>query len=336
MGRRLPFIIVALIAATAVAVTLWANRSTPTGSLNKRQPFHIAFNEWVGFAPFFLARDKGFYDDLPVELHFIALEGDKRSGLYANRFQMICETLDMYQTSRDAVPYPGRIVFAIDESYGGDGILASNQVQSLQNLKRRTVAVESGQPAHFLLQYLLHKEGLTLRDVNLRPMASADAATAFIARRVDVAGTYEPYLTQALRKRSDAHLLVSSKDVPGLITDVAITSDETLRNRREEVRRVYAGWCKALDYIRTHRQDAITAMAKHFNQTPKEFEDAVSGLRYLDSSHNTQLFGTPQKPGPIHQKFSDIGAILKENGLTSALDQPQAKIDTSVVQSTTH
>jgi NitT/TauT family transport system substrate-binding protein len=330
MSKRASTILISIIvvAAIVVGVLLYRKKHTPSPG---KQPIHLAFNEWVGFAPFFLAKEKGFYGDLPVEFDFVALEGDKRAGLYANRFQMICETTDMFQTSRDAIPYPGKIVFAIDESYGGDGVVATEEVKSIKDVKGKTAVSEPGQPAHFVLQYLLHKEGMTINDIKLQNMASADAAAAFIARRADIAGTYEPYLTNAVQKRKGAHLLVSSKDLPGLIVDVAIVNDNLIQERSEDVARIYQGWCKALEYFKTNRADAVAIMAKAFKLTPQEFEDTISGLRYFDGQRNKELFGNGPQSGPIFRTFKNVGEILQANGLTKAVDAPASKIDTSVV-----
>lgn len=330
MSRRTLAVLIGIVVLVGVVVGVIRYRRTPPPIVEK-QPINIAFNEWVGFAPFFLAKERGYFGDLPVEFSFVALEGDKRAGLYANRFQMICETTDMFQTNRDAVPYPGKIVFAIDESYGGDGVVATEEIKTIKDIRGKTAVTEPGQPAHFVLQYLLHKEGMTLNELNLLNMASADAAAAFIARRADVAGTYEPYLTNALQKRKGAHLLVSSKDLPGLIVDVAIVNDNLMRERGGDVARVYQGWCKAVDYLKSNRPEAVAIMAKAFKLKPEEFEDTISGLRYFDCQRNKELFGNGSQPGPIFETFESIGEILKANGLTKVVDSPTSKIDVSIV-----
>ena len=330
MSKRVLTVVAIAVVIAAIAISLFLFRTSP--KLNPpKEPFHIAFNEWVGFAPFFLAKEKGFYGDLPVEFDFVALEGDKRAGLYADRFQMICETTDMFQTNRDSVPYPGKIIFAIDESYGGDGVVAIESVKSLKDLKGRTAVSEPGQPAHFVLQYLLHKEGMTLNDIKIQDMASADAAAAFIAGRADIAGTYEPYLSNAIQKRKGSHLLVSSKDLPGLIVDVAIVKDDVLQKRGDDLKRIYAGWCKAVEYFNNNRSDAVAIMAKAFKLKPEEFEDTISGLRYVDCQGNKEKFGSNTQPGPIFGTFKSIGEILKANGQTKSVDDPASKIDFSIV-----
>lgn len=302
----------------------------PLGCSKAKEPFNIGFNEWVGFAPFFLAKEKEFYGDLEVNLHFIALKGDKRAGLYAGRFQMIAETMDMFQTNRDNPDYLGKIVFAIDDSLGADGVIAIKEIQSLKDIKGRVVVSEPGLPAHFILQYLLHEEGMTIKDLKLRNMTSADAAAAFIAGKADVAGTYEPYLTKAIKKRDGAHLLVSRKDLPGLIVDVAVVSDETLSRRKKDVEKIYRGWCEAVEYFEKKPEEAISIMGKAFKLKPEEFYDTISGLLYFNHSRNQEFFGS-KETGPIFELFETIGEILKENNLTKATASSNQKIDLSIV-----
>jgi NitT/TauT family transport system substrate-binding protein len=301
---------------------------------HSKRSFGIGFNQWVGFAPFFLAKEKGYFGDLDVSLNFIDVEGDKRAGLESGRLQMICETIDMFQSSRDSKDYPGTIIFAIDESHGGDGVIASAEVSSLKDLKGKTVAAEPGQPAHFVLQFLLHKEGMSLSDLKFTDMTSSDAAAAFIASRADAAGTYEPYLSQALSKRAGSHVLVSTKDLPGLIVDVAIVTNSTLKTHGDDLRRIYAGWCKAVNDINTDPQKSTEIMAKSFKISAKEFDETRSGLRYFGSEENKVLLGATEKSGTLFAKFSEIGNVLVENRITRVASPPDTKISNAVVNAT--
>ena len=322
--------IITLLAIVGVIVVVLLVSFLRLPSQKQKATFNIGFNEWVGFAPFFLAQEKGYFGDLSVSLNFIDLEGDKRAGLYAGRLQMICETIDMFQTNRDTSDYPGKIVFAVDESLGGDGIVATDNVKSIKDLKDKVVVSEPGLPAHFVLQYLLHKEGMTLKDVKLQDMTSSDAAAAFIAKRADVAGTYEPYLTKALDKRPGAHLLISTKDLPGLIVDVAIVTDDTLQRRKKDVETIYRGWCKALHDLENTPDEAVRIMAKAFKLSPEEFNDTCSGLRYINYDENTKRFGNQTEPTYILQTFNMVGQILKENGLTKTIASGKDRVDFSI------
>lgn|SRR5574341_16234 len=321
-------IAVIVVLALIVIAIIW---SAKQGTERAGREFNIGFNEWVGFAPFFLAKEKGYFDDMQVNLHFIADEGDKRAGLYSGRLDMICETIDMFQTNRDTPDYRGVVTFAIDESYGGDGVVASQDIKSVTDLKGISVGAEPGQPAYFILQYLLNKEGLTFSDIKLQDMNSSDAAAAFIAGRVNAAGTYEPYLSDALNKRKGAHLLVSSKDMPGMILDVAIVNEQKISQRKKGLETIYDGWCRAIDYLRTNPEEAVGIMARAFKLTSEEFKETISGLRYFGYNENTALFGKKDSESQIVTNFRQIGFILQKNKLTKEVAAPTRKISWSVV-----
>ena len=44
-----------------------------------------------------------------------------------------------------------------------------------------------------------------------------------------------------------------------------------------------------------------------------EFKDAVSGIKWLDTDENNQLFGTVGNPGPLFQNFGVVVDVLKRN-----------------------
>ena len=55
---------------------------------------------------------------------------------------------------------------------------------------------------------------MSKKDVQPVPIPASDAGTAFLAGRVPVAVTYEPYLTTALQKDNNAKLIASLDGVP--------------------------------------------------------------------------------------------------------------------------
>src|SRR5256885_7411990 len=78
-------------------------------------------------------------------------------------------------------------VFPIDASVGGDGILAKNTIQSVADLKGRTVGVNQGSVSEWFLAQVLEKNGLHLSDVKEQNMTSGAAGAAFLASKLDVA-----------------------------------------------------------------------------------------------------------------------------------------------------
>src|SRR5207253_2486605 len=97
---------------------------------------------------------------------------------------------------------PAVEVFPIDASVGGDGILAKSTIKTVQDLKGQKVAVNQGSVSEWFLAQVLKKNGLSLSDVTEQNMKSGEAGAAFVAGQVDVAVTWEPWLSKA-KARAD-------------------------------------------------------------------------------------------------------------------------------------
>ena len=77
---------------------------------------------------------------------------------------------------------------------------ASSRIRTsrrIADLKGKNVAVNEGSVSEFYLNVLLGKAGLKESDLNTVNMTASDAGGAFVAKRVDAAVTWEPWLTRA-------------------------------------------------------------------------------------------------------------------------------------------
>ncbi len=97
------------------------------------EPFNIGFDDWIGVGPFFLAADKDFFDGVEVRFSRTNDEEQRRAGLASGHLQMICETIGMFETGRNTAAYDGKLVFALDESRGADAVLATEEINSLDD-----------------------------------------------------------------------------------------------------------------------------------------------------------------------------------------------------------
>ena len=109
---------------------------------------------------------------------------------------------------------------------GGDGIVALKDIKTLQDLKGKKVAFETGSVSQFFFDAVLKQDGMSEKDVTVVNMTATDAGVAFAARQVDAAVTWEPALSQGANA-AHGHLLLSSADKPGLITDVVAVTPES-------------------------------------------------------------------------------------------------------------
>ena len=105
----------------------------------------IAFSTWVGYGPLYIAEQEGYFKKNGVDVELIKMEDPKERfpALMADRIEMIASTVDtalLYMKT----PTDFQYVAAIDDSDGGDGIIAKKDITSVADLKGKKVGVNKG------------------------------------------------------------------------------------------------------------------------------------------------------------------------------------------------
>ena len=241
----------------------------------------LAHSTWVGYGPLYIARDKGIFKKNGVDVDLIVMEDPKERfpTLMADRIQMIASTVDtalLYLKK----PTDFQYVVAIDDSNGGDGIVAIKDIKTIADLKGRKVAVNEGSVSEFYLNVLLGKAGLKESDLNTVNMTAADAGSAFVAKRVDAAVTWEPWLTKG--KSTDfGHLLVDSSTTPGLITDVIIVKTAWANAHQKDVAAIVASWNEAVAYYRANPDE----VDRHHGKGRRRLAEGSEGVQVDAARH---------------------------------------------------
>ncbi len=291
----------------------------------------ITINSWIGWAPLYLAKEKGFYDKDNVEVEITRIEdtGTRKATMISGKVDGYASSVDNFALdSSEGVP--GKIVLAFDESYGGDGIVAKKSIKSVKDLKGKQVAFQPGLIGHFLLLHVLDKAGLKEKDVQKVDMDSDKAGAAFTSGKLDAAVTWEPWLSKA-NEMSDGHILLTTKEYPGIIVDTLVFREEVLKNKRKAVESVLKSWFDALQYWKEHQNESDEIMAKSYGLPVDEFKAMVSGVIFYDYQKNIEYFGKDKK-GPIYSLFTQAGNFWKENGIIKGeVAEANDKIDPSLL-----
>lgn len=296
----------------------------------------LAHSTWVGYGPFYIAQEKGFFEDEGVEIELTIMENTplKMGALMAGRVDIVASTADEFPTyMRDGKPL--KYILAVDNSSGGDGVVANKDIETVADLRGRSVAFEEGSVSQFFINALLRREGLTQDDIKMVNMTATDAGVAFSAARVDAAVTWEPHLSQGAAT-DHGKVLVNSAETPGLIVDVVAVLDSTATEHREELEGFVRAWQRALDYLESNPDESYQIMADGVGgwlEDPAEFQAAATGIEYLSIEKNLEMFGTSDAPGVLTETVDNAIAIwtdldrIKVDGLSS-----DALIDTSFLQ----
>jgi NitT/TauT family transport system substrate-binding protein len=278
----------------------------------------LGHSTWVGYGPLYIAKDKGFFKDEGLDVELIVMEDPKVRfpALAAGQLDIAVTTVDtMLNYLSDQQSY--RYLFALDDSKGGDGIVADKDIKTVGDLKGKSVAYAEGSVSQFYLGVMLKQAGLSFGDIQTQNMTAGDAGAAFVAERVDAAVTWEPWLTRG-KQAPHGHLLVDSSTTPGLITDMAMTTPAKLAARKKDFEALYRAWVKAVEFQKANPAEADKIMAKGVGgwlEDPKVFAETRAGIVYYDKAMNEAFIGKPDAPGAIVKTIENAAALGKESGM---------------------
>jgi NitT/TauT family transport system substrate-binding protein len=302
--------------ATVTAVCSLAAFSAGAHADNR---IRILSPNWSGYAPVFVAEDLGYFKQLGIDvsLKFEDERPNVMAAMARGDIEMDMRTVGEYQGRPRADDTPGVIIGTIDESLGGDGVVSDGSIKSVADLKGKTIASEPNIPARLLLQMELKKKGLTLNDLKLKEISTADSVAVFSDKSIAAVATFQPFLSQAMSVNAarSPRLLVSSREHPGVIVDVLIVRQDDLKANPDKYRKFLIGVFKAINYYKTNPADFVKLAAPHYKLSADEFKATIVGsLEYTDFARTSAYFGTKAKPGPVYGVFDQVMSLNLENG----------------------
>jgi NitT/TauT family transport system substrate-binding protein len=278
-----------------------------------------AYPVWVGFGPVHLANELGYFEEEGITVEEI-LDDDMPNALAAmERGDIDCylRTVGEYQGLGRRKDTQGMIIGTIDLSTGGDGWAADHSIQSVCDLKGKSIAVEPNLPARLLMQEALRRQcDLSIADTNLTDIAAADAVGVFASPDVAAVGTYEPVLSLVVSTHQDrgAHIIVSSKDYEDLILDIIMAHTDELAAHPDKYVKFLRGIYRAIDYFYAYQEESIPIIASFFSITPEEFKETLPNFRYTPYEEAVGFIGTAEAPGRAYEVFRDTMALNLEFG----------------------
>ncbi len=318
------------ILSAVLSVSLLAT-SEPASAV---APVKIGVVNWIGYGPIYCAAANGYYKRYGADVRLVTFSDNSQMSGALQGEELDASTLTYDQViTADAKGWNLKVVMPIDYSVGGDAILAGSGVRTVQDLKGRKVAFQPLSPSDFLLNYMLAKAGLSEKDI--KPVNSTpEGVVAIMATGAADAGvTYEPSVSVIRRLGGGKlyHVLLSSREARGMITDVLVFRQSTILKNPQRVEGLIRGTMDGLAFMQQEPAKAAAIIARTLEIS---VDDVQAQLRNIENPPLAQLadvFGRAAVLPSFHASGRIIGETLKKQGHIAELPPIEDTYDATFV-----
>ncbi len=279
---------------------------------------------WGGYAPGLYYNEGAaanersrFFREHGVKVDF-KLENDLLNALdawIADEYDIIVQTADafpLYTAPAEINALKPRAFIQVDWSRGGDAIIVKRGINTVNDLKGKTIAVAVPSPAQTLLITSLEAAGLSYSDVNvIKTTDNLKAAELFRAADVDAAVVWSPDDILATRDVAGSKILLTTENQSHVIADIMLAKDEVIKNKKAQFDAFYEGWMKGVSELRNpaNQEKAAKYLAEFNGVSVDDAKGMMSTVYWTSHGDNMNFFGLNseykgQKGQDLYSKMS--------------------------------
>lgn len=276
----------------------------------------IGMDSWVGYFPLcspemskrvraegYAVRCEDDQADLPARLKKLA----------NGELDFAVATVDAYVLAGAALDFPATVIAVIDESKGGDAIVARrSKIPNLETLKATPsakIALTPASPsehllkaigAHFDLPQIKQRGGAW----RVEAKGSSDALAKLQKGEVDVAVLWEPDVSKALGDAAYVKI-IGTDDTEKLIVDVLLASRRSVQEKPEAVTMLLTQYFQTLRAYHDAPAKLRTDVAAGSGLPEGQVEAMLGGVQWATLNENGALWfgvtpsGLPEEEGLV-------------------------------------
>jgi len=267
----------------------------------------LGLQPWLGYGPLWVAEEKGFFEKrgVDVDLTNFNWDQDMIAALASDNLHVIAgATNGVIASFNQGVDQKGFLI--MDLAFEADAIIAGKDIKTIADLKGKKVAFESGSTSDLLINYALKQNGMSIEDIEHVPMGASEAGLALVSGRVDVAVSYEPYISAALAQSPDNTVLYTAAEKPGLISDMLTAKGDWIKDNPEAVKGLILAWNDSIEFIRANPQEGMQMIATAVGSKMDKFEPAFEGVRLYNIAEMKEFLD-----GDFQATIQEIGEIMQ-------------------------
>lgn len=290
----------------------------------------VGVDNWVGYYPLCSKEMKRNMRKQGYLLECIDDQADYEQRMQAldrGKLDLAVATVDAYLINAKAYNYSSSIVTVIDESKGGDAIVANvDSVASIDDLKTArnlTLGYTKNSPSEHLLRSVAsHFDIESIKDNQFNVVytdGSTDALKQLKKGQLDVAVLWEPDVSNILKDKSFKRIL-GTEDTQQLIVDVLLSSHDFSKREPEALEVLLSEYFKTLKFYRDAPSELVKELTKVTGLNSIQVESLLNGVAWQGLSDNMKhwmsdgLVETIEGSINIFKDFDQVPRDLIPNG----------------------
>ncbi len=306
-------------------------------------------NVWIGWLPI-VAANGGFAPNpesifakkygFQVNLKLIDDPVAARDAYAAGESHVLWGTLDMIvlfapDLMKDSRTAP-RVYQQVDWSSGGDGVVVRDRIQSVRDLKGKTIVYAQNSPSQYFINNLLLNAGIQPTEVRHKFTATAfEAAAAFVSDpSIDACVSWAPDIYNIPDKVRGTRILTTTAEANKLIADVWAVRADFAKDHPEVVKGLVAGIFEGMERLKnpTEKARAIQWMAEGYGMQVGDVEGMAADAHSTNFAENKEFFLNANNPANFERTWKNVSFVYKELGLLGTPVRFDEVMDFSVLQ----
>lgn len=251
----------------------------------------ISATTWVGYAPLFYAKEKGWLQELNIKLLNVSSLSENMYLYRAGKSDAYVGTQYEYGVLSKELPSL-RPIMMFDRSYGGDIIMSNSSIEDLQNETDTIDAyLEMDSINNTLIKDFIQKYNLQKKDINYINRDQTQISlldTKNIDKKVIVV-TYVPYNKEL--EQSGFKIVASTRDGLDLfVADAMFTKAEVFNKHEKQFRELKKLVDKSIDILKSDPKGFYDVIKPYMlNMKYDEFKDSLEDIIWINKELSQEL-----------------------------------------------
>jgi NitT/TauT family transport system substrate-binding protein len=213
-------------------------------------------------------------------------------------------------------------------------IVAKPGINSMAQLKGKTIGVEVGFVDHLLLLHALKAANLKEADVKLKNVKTDETPQALKSGEVDAIGAWQPSSGAALKEVPGSKAIFTSHDVPGLIYDMLAVNPKSLAEHRADWLKIAKVWDRVAKFVNDPKNldEAATIMGARVHLAPADYKKIMAGTHIMDLAEGKKHWSKAEGLTSLYGSNKIVDEFNVKNTVYKAPEKTEEYLDPSVTE----